>query len=347
MPMLQLKSADLPSDPHDFTAQDWLHLFEDRGLFHAMIITEEVNPTNVFSIHQGLQLTSPTLVLPDPTNPGNNPTFQWLIPNLTAQLHTVETFFQTEHTYHEQGYDVKKADIGVPGIFSLKFEHEHEYTNDQSFSETDYFVTSMYRVPKLRIGFSDGAMTLTADFVDALRDAAKLGVGDSRSYDRIVNVLNAWGHYYVKQLDLGGLLFGTDTKKVTSMSQGQSFSDSVSKGFEVKLELEDVPISGGADNGHGTGSSSNDSSVEADNNVTINVIGGDGSLIGKYPAWAASLNDNYVSWHIINTLTLDPVINLIPDDALRNQVAAILINKDGVTPYTQDISNAEQNDLND
>jgi hypothetical protein len=342
------KSSDnLPSDPYDFTAQDWLHLFEDRGLFHAMIITEEVNPPNVFSIRQALQLTSPTLVLPDPTHPGNNPTFQWLIPNLTAQIHTVETFSQTEHTYHEQGYDVTKANIGIPGIFSVNHEHDHEYTKDQSFSETDYFVTSMYRVPKLEIGFSDGAMTLTDDFVGALREATTLGVSDARSYGRIVNVLNDWGHYYVKKLDLGGLLFGTDTKKVTSLSQGQSFSDSVSTGFEAKLELEDVPISGGANNGHGHGTSSNDSSVQADNNVTITVIGGNGSLIGKYPAWADSLNGNYVSWHIINTLTLEPVINLIPDKTLRNQVAAILINKDGVTPYTQTISNEGRNDLND
>jgi hypothetical protein len=347
MSMLKLKSTDLPSDPHDFTAQDWLHLFEDRGLFHAMVITQEVNPTNVFSIHQGLRLTSPSLVLPDPTQPGNKPTFQWLIPNITAQLHTVETFFQTEHTYHSQGYDVQKANIGVPGIFSVKFEHEHQYTNDQSFSETDYFVTSMYRVPKLRIGFSDGAMTLTDDFVSALAQAVEPGVNDPRSYDNVTNVLNAWGHYYVKELDLGGLLFGTDTRKVTSMSQGQSFSDSVSAGFEAQLELEDVPISGGGEGGHGHGTSSNDGSVTADKNVTISVIGGDGSLIGKYPAWAASLNGNYVSWHIIDTIVLEPVINLISDKALRYKVANTINAKFGITPYTQAISSEEQGELND
>lgn len=344
--MPKLKNADLPSDPHDFTAQDWLHLFEDRGLFHAMAITQEQNPTNVFSIHQGLQLTG-DLILPDPLHPGNHATFQWLVPNITAQLHTVETFFQTVHTYHSQGYDVEKADIGVPGIFSVNFEHEHQYSNDQSFSETDYYVTSMYRVPKLQVGFSDGAMTLTADFIQALAQAVEPGVNDPRSYDNLTNVLNAWGHYYVKQLDLGGLLYGTDSRKVTSMSQGSSFSDSVSAGFQANLELEDVPISGGGSGGNGHGSNSHDGSTQSDKNVTINVIGGDGSLMGKYPAWAASLNGNYVSWHIIDTLVLEPVINLIPDKALRYTVANTISAKYGVTPYTKAISNEEQADMND
>jgi len=344
--MSSLKNADLPSDPHDFTAQDWLHLFEDRGLFHAMMITQEQNPTNVFSIRQGLKLAS-DLVLPDPTNSNNHPTFQWLIPNITAQLHTVETFFQTVHTYHSQGYDVEKADIGVPGIFSVNFEHEHQYTNDQSFSETSYYVTSMYRVPKLQIGFSDGAMTLTDDFIAALAQAVEPGVNDPRSYDNVTHVLNEWGHYYVKQLDLGGLLYGTDTKTITSMSQGHSFSDSVSAGFQANLELEDVPISGGGSGGHGHGSSGHDGSTNIDHNVTINVIGGDGSLMNKYPAWAASLNGNYVSWHIIDTIVLEPVINLIPDKALRYKVANTISARYGVTPYTQAISNEEQQGLSD
>jgi hypothetical protein len=341
-----MSSDNLPSDPHDFTAQDWLHLFEDRGLFHAMVITQEQNPTNVFSIQQGLKLAS-ALVLPDPLHPDNHPSFQWLVPNITAQIHTVETFFQTVHTYHSQGYDVEKANIGVPGIFSVNFEHEHQYTNDQSFSESDYYVTSMYRVPKLQIGFSDGAMTLTDDFIAALRQAVEPGVNSSRSYENVTEVLNVWGHYFVKQLDLGGLLFGTDAKKITSMSQGHSFSDSVSAGFQANLTLEEVPISGGGSGGSGHGGSGHDGSTHGDENITINVIGGDGSLANKYPAWEKSLNGNYTSWHIIDTIVLEPVINLIPDKGLRYTVANVISAPYGVTPYTQAISAQEQQDLND
>ncbi|XXY44371.1 MAC/perforin domain-containing protein [Sorangium sp. So ce269] len=334
----------LPSDPHDFTPDDWMHLFEDRGLFHAMVITQEQSPTTVFSIRQGLKLAS-DLVLPDAGK--GTPTFTWLIPNITAELHTVETFFQTVHTYHSQGYDVEKAKIGVPGIFSVDFERAHQYTNDQSFSETDYYVTSMYRVPKLEIGFAEGAMTLTDDFIAALTQAVEPGVNDPRSYENVTNVLNDWGHYFVKQLDLGGLLYGTDTKKITSMSEGHSFSDSVSAGFEADLTLEDVPISGGGSGGTGHGGSDQSGSTNTDHDVTISVIGGDGSLMSKYPAWAASLNGNYVSWHIINTIALEPVINLIPDKKLRYKVANVISAAYGVTPYIQAICDEEHKELGD
>jgi hypothetical protein len=87
--------------------------------------------------------------------------------------------------------------------------------------------------------------------------------------------------------------------------------------------------------------------VQADKNVTISVIGGDGSLLDKYPAWAASLNGNYASWHIIDTIVLEPVINLIPDMDLRYKVANTISARYGVTPYTQAISNEEQGGLND
>ncbi len=338
--------ATLPDNPMDFTQKNWTRLFLERGLNKCLVMTNDPNPVSMWSTQRALVFDDFKAPVETLGGDGGNPSFEFNIPNLTGKIHNASTYSKVVHTYQESGYDIESADIGVPGIFSVNMSHKSSHSHSESFAATEFFATSMFRVPMLRITLTKGAYKLSQKFIDAVQKAISADNNDVK-YENLTKVLDQWGHYVVTDLMLGGLIYSSDSKEVTSSSESNSFSESVSVGFSANLSEMGAPVSGGASAGTGNSHTTTDSQTNAQSNLNVNMIGGDSQYIHDYAKWAGSLDGNYDSWHIINILEKTSILDLIPSQDLRESCANVIDGKLGAVPYIANIMNNEMSKLGD
>ena len=117
------------------------------------------------------------------------------------------------------------------------------------------------------------------------------------------------------------------------MKQAQCHAEDTKVSFKADLSAFDVPVSGGASHSEGTSECSSMGVEIGKANLTIKLIGGNTAYMKQYDKWAGSMEGDSKSWHIINTEKMIPIINYIPDQKSRFQVAS-LIQQFATSTYT-------------
>ena len=296
-------------DPALFTAKDWEVLFLDHGLLKCMRIQNE-NIDAKWSTHSVINLVDGF----KQESLGKFKGFDWNIPNVSGVYQTLSTYSKVVNSYYTSGYDTESASVGVPLIASGTVTHSSSHSEKTSSSDTEFYATSFFRVPKLRITLNESCIQLTDEFVNAMEDSLKPQKKDDQLY-ALATALTKYGQYVVTDVELGGLLFETQSTTVSASFDEKAFSESVEASFHADLSAIDVPVSGGGSFGTGSATDKSTSRTQAEAKQYIQVIGGNPAYIGHYPDWANSLNPK-LEWHIINTSKLVPVINYLPDDLL-------------------------------
>ncbi len=303
----------LPTNPTEFTDSDWKTLFTLRSLGSCLLVTGKKHPSSLWSIWPAFDLS----------NFKDREDFVWQIPNVSVEINVESTFSKVINNYSQSGYSTTSATIGVPGIASGTVEHSETHSHSESFSKETYYSTAMVRVPQLEIAFVESKLKLAESCIDELNKALDKQTHTDQ-YTGLLAWLQKYGYWVCTKLQLGGLYYATNENEVTSMAQANCHSEDTKVSFKADLSAFDVPVSGGAS--HDQGSKTCKSlGVEIGNaSLSIQLIGGDTAYMKDYPKWAGSMAGNYASWHIINTETLVPIINFIPDQKSRFQVASLI-----------------------
>ena len=308
-----MTEATLPSDPAEFTASDWQHLFTLRALSHCLLVTDEEDPPSLWSAWPAFDL-SDFKVEED---------FVWQVPNLSLDLHMESTFSKVIDQYSQSGYSTSSATLGVPGIASGTVEHSEKHSTTSTFAKTTYFSTAMVRVPHLQIAFVEEKLKLSEPCLDSL-DTALSASTNTEQYELLLAWLKKYGYWACTQLELGGLYFATNSREVTSMSEAKCHSEDTKVSFSANLQAFDVPVSGGASHEEGSEECRSKGIEIGTADLSIQLIGGNPAYMKDYPKWAGSMEGQYQDWHIINTGKLVPIINFIPDQKRRFQVANLI-----------------------
>lgn len=275
--------------------------------------------------------------------------FVWNIPNVSLDINVESTFSEVINNYSKSGYSTSSATIGVPGIASGTVEHSEKHESSSSFAQQTYYSTAMVRVPHLQLSFKESKLALTEDCLDDLNRA----LAASTKTDQYVLLLAWWqkyGYWACTQLTLGGLYYATNANQVTTMKQAQCHSEDTKVSFTADLSAFDVPVSGGASHGEGSKECSSLGIKIGSANLSIQLIGGNPSFMKDYAKWAGSMEGNYEQWHIINTEQLVPIINFIPDQKSRFQVASLVqtfANSSYTGHYIQKILDEQRDQLGD
>lgn len=310
------------NDVYTFTSSQWETFFNEKNLFSCLVISD--NPSDQWSINHSYSL---------PMSPEISFNFQ--IPNETADIYMHSTKSETINSYYTSGYTITDSNIGIPGIFKTNISTKSQHSNTSTDKEYSFFVTALRHVPKVRIVLKEDNIKLSDNFVNAVKQAVSNN-SNSDNYNALSTVLNEYGQYIITDVILGGALYTTASKEISEKSQEEEFENSVKVGFEANLEAFDIPIGGGSSVDSGSTSKKSSSSTQEKSSFSLNAIGGDPSKIFNYSDWSASL-EPWSNWRIIQTNVLVPIINFLPKD-LGIKCANIILNQTPDTDYIKDLT---------
>ena len=309
-----MSASELPLNPTEFTDSDWHTLFTLRSVGSCLLVTGKKTTSSLWSIWPAFDLSN-FRVKED---------FVWQIPNLSMEIVVNSTFSKVVNNYSQSGYTATSATIGVPGIASGTVDHSESHSHEEHFAKQTYYSTAMVRVPHLHIAFVQDRLKLTEECVNELYKEIDTTKNYTDQYTGLISWLQKYGYWACTDLQLGGLYYATNTNEVTSMSQADCYSEDTKVSFKADLSAFDVPVSGGASHSEGSKECRSMGVEIGKASLSIQLVGGNTAYMKEYPKWAESMVGNYQSWHIINTEKLVPIINFIPDQSKRFQVASLI-----------------------
>ncbi len=308
-----MADTDLPIDPTEFTNENWQKLFELRSMNSCLLVSGKRKVSSLWSSWSAFDVSNFKL----------HEDFVWQIPNVSLEVSVESTFSKIIRNYSESGYSTTSATVGVPGIASGTVEHTEKHSHSESFEKQTYYSTAMLRVPHLQISFSPESIKLSKSCLAELDNAMA-----AKTYTDQYVLLLAWfqkfGYWVCLQPTLGGLYYATNENEVTSMKQADCHSEDTKVSFTADLSAFEVPVSGGASHAEGSKECSS-LGVEIGNaSLSIKLIGGNTSYMKDFPKWAGSMEGSYTRWHTINTEMLEPIINFVPSQKTRFQIASLV-----------------------
>lgn len=200
-----------------------------------------------------------------------------------------------------------KASLALDTPFlSANAEYDYQKSKTSASSKTEEFLLEKYMVSKADFEINPDNIIPNPLFAKAVAEVINSSDSDKDKMCNLLHVLNEWGLYIPCKFTLGGLLYSTETTKISDFSQSEEEKRAFSA--SVKLELNSVT-------GNGNGSSSKETTkTETDSkkytNIVINQIGGTPGQTKNKEGLAISLNlARY--WELIDVDTFYPSLLLL------------------------------------
>jgi len=148
-----------------------------------------------------------------------------------------------------------EANVGVPGIFDVEGSYRTERatrTDERTIREHKSF---SHLILKARVLFGYDKISLTEEFVAAIREAVGEPEPAKKLLDvpakKLLDVLGRYGQFFASDMMLGGRLnYWTDKILGESHTEKQDH-DSFQLATKAKATADGVPVEGGADWAYG------------------------------------------------------------------------------------------------
>jgi hypothetical protein len=272
-----------------------LALFSNIEIFRGLTVTKELGFCKTFKNLYSWK--------PNSMPAANNP-------RISTEIDYSFTFNEVTQMLSTFGSESGSISLSTPyASGSANFSYEQEHST--SSNEVKEYLNARFIVRKVELDVSADSLVVDPNFVTAVVTAVK-GYDSSneasaiQAYSNLLGVLNEWGYYVPLTFTLGGVLYSTDTTKITEFSQAASEKEDFGGSFKAEFD----GIGGGGSYNQAHGSSSKTSSSSKFKDITIDQVGGLAGTTNDYSTWAKSL-DKAVNWNLASATKLWPSLVLL------------------------------------
>jgi len=231
------------------------------------------------------------------------------------------SFDKVTHELNTFGAESASANLTTPyGGGSASYEYEKSKIT-KSEKVTEHLVTR-FLVQKEEIKMELENMTVSPDFVTAVRNAVEGNENSINGYQNLKEVLDDWGYYVPCQAMLGGALYSTESTEINEFSEANSEKEKFSASFNAAFD----GIGGGGEYSKSQGYTQTDASSSKFTNISMDQLGG--LPLAKdngYDKWMESL-DPAENWTAISYGEMIPSLALIfnEDEGLATNASNLL-----------------------
>lgn len=236
------------------------------------------------------------------------------------------TFSEVVHQLQKNGVTNLKFSLAAAGGKGVKWGVGAGYgystqseTKEDSVNKKVYITTNYY-LPMVDLSFNHLESCASTEFIQAVQEALAKDGGGEASYRQLLVALRMFGHFVPTRIALGGKLYATQEKTLSSQ---ESASDVTTRhAAEAKVAVDSMLVTADAQASAETGKreQSKASSVAEAQRLAFTAVGGDGSALRNPGNWSDSL-EKYKAWSVISSDNLIPSLAVLPvslrEDCIR------------------------------
>ncbi|MEL6891236.1 MAG: MAC/perforin domain-containing protein [Actinomycetota bacterium] len=226
------------------------------------------------------------------------------MPRVLTELDYSYSFSEVTRDLTVFGSTSASASLSAP-FGSAEAEYNYEHSKSTHSSEVTEYLTARYESRKVLLQVDASAIVGDPSFVAAVKQA----IGQAQTAQdasNLVEVLNEWGYFIPWHFTLGGLLYSTDSTKISEFSEAESEKEEFGGSFKAEFD----GIGGGAAYKQANGSDQKTTSTHKFEDMTIQQVGGKAGTNGDFEKWNASL-DEAITWDISSAEKLYPSLVLL------------------------------------
>jgi hypothetical protein len=229
-------------------------------------------------------------------------------PSVNTELTSNYSFSKVTHDLHVFGSESTSVSFSSP-YASGEAEYKTEHSKDTSSSQVTEYLVTRYIVRKVMLQVDPDKLTANPEFVKAVKQAIKDNEDNVQGYYNLIKALNTWGYYIPIEFTLGGVIYSSDSTKISDFSEAESTKQEFSGSFKAEFNS----IGGGAAYKNASGSDSKITTSTKFQDITLQLVGGKEGLEKDYPKWADSLGPA-INWALADATKLYPTLVLLASD---------------------------------
>ncbi|NIY46520.1 MAC/perforin domain-containing protein [Cedecea colo] len=341
-------------DFYDLNTAQRNDLLDRIGFYRGVVIDQNSANTVESGFREVLKRPDDLSPVADEDRESVPATLFYRRPNLSG-------YFENNHTSNESVHQMQKngvtnlslsLNVAMGAIKSAAVGSEYGSASQSrvtsgGINRTQYTTASFY-LPMIELSFDDSEVCASHAFIRACRAALRMSVPDSSEsakdevltgtdadlmdrkadealearFRRLKKVLDTFGHFVPVNTRVGGRLYATEEKQLTTEEQTTDLTERFA--VAVKASFSHPVASGDAGFKYEKSaqmSASDETAMEAQR-IIFQAVGGEGSTVQNASLWADSLAD-YRRWSAIQRENLVPTVSLLPD-ALRDEAWSVL-----------------------
>lgn len=227
-------------------------------------------------------------------------------PDLEIDSEDFLSFSQETHSLHISGTSTSSLSLSTPYV-DAEAEYKKSKEESHSSDKINSYFTQRYLRKKVDLSTDIKKIIVERSFIDAIRGAVN-GLGLTRQAClNLIKVLNEYGWYVPLEYTLGGAVFATETKEITTLENAYKESESFKASFKATVG----GYSGGGSHEEEHSKEEKDKNVKKLEKVTLQVKGGsETAKPGDFTDWNKSLNEP-INWRVISYDKLLPSLMLL------------------------------------
>lgn len=339
-------------DPTDLEPEDWTWLINRNQLLSGIDVNRDI-PRRAFKNAFISNANKPTFIGWD-----------------ASEIEVTLTYSARSHSYVLSKFQKNEASASFP-FASASFSHSKK-ERDASLAETrTVYIVAAWNYPRAILKLDASTIKINDQFkrdieaaldldnvTDIKKVAAKSGKklkqgiedlpdpndGDDKPsvqrdykkiYRALTEVFNEYGHVYPTEVMLGGQLYLTDKKEVSTTKTEKQVETEISASVSAKIGS----FSAGYGHASGKGEKTTDESVDQYQDVKLTATGGNTLLANfKDPSyWIATVGD-FKNWRVIKLDKVVPIYKLLEKDLQKRIDEVIAKVNPTVFPYSKPVS---------
>jgi hypothetical protein len=242
-------------------------------------------------------------------------------PRVNTELTSNYSFSKVTHDLHVFGSQSTSVSFSSP-YASGEAEYKTEKSKDTSSSQVNEYLVTRYIVRKVMLQVDPSSLVASPDFLKAVKQVTdnKDDADNIQGYYDLIKALDVWGYYVPIEFTLGGVVYSTDSTKISDFSEAESAKQEFNGSFKAEFN----GIGGGAAYKNASGSDTKTTTSTKFQDITLQLIGGTEGLEKDFPKWAESLKPA-INWALADATKLYPTLVLLAStDAGRDALTTAI-----------------------
>jgi hypothetical protein len=225
------------------------------------------------------------------------PALWWKVPDsreffncehLSAKINTEITYTSKSATMVSAGFTAVTASVSTPWV-SASVSHEQSYKEAQSSKKSTLYIVGTYDLDRVRVDL-DQCTVVSPRFVSAVENA----LADTNPKEALTQVFQKYGQIIGKQVTLGGRLFFIQAKEEMESSKVETLKSTTSAAIAGAYGA----FGGSASASFGSSSEKQESSMNMNERIAFQAVGGDVTLANKPEEWKDTIKSPAM-WEVI------------------------------------------------
>lgn len=341
-------------DFYDLNTAQRNDLLDRIGFYRGVVVDQ----TSANTVESGFR---EVLRRPDAQLSGTDEDSESLPATLFYRRPNFSGYFESNHTSNESVHQMQKngvtnltlsLNVAMGSIKSAAIGTEYGSSSQSrvtagGINRTLYTTASFY-LPMIELSFDDSEVCASQAFIRACRTALTIPLPASEEpakddapaetdadltvrqasealkarFRRLKKVLDTFGHFVPVSTRVGGRLYATEEKQLTTKEQSTDLTERFAVAVKASFSHPAASVDAGMKYENSVQTSSSEETAREAQRLIFQAVGGEGSAVQNASLWADSLAD-YRRWSAIQRENLVPTVNLLPE-ALRNEAWRVL-----------------------